>query len=289
MADPATSTTPTNTASKAPAAAKKKKPPVKRKKAAKSKSAAAATALLNSSAKAQYKKLLEEREAAINDAAWLSKAPSPNEENTTTDFSEKLKSPSFLDHDFEIVQKALLNNGLTMEDVTIESFDILLEQARRYAMVLITDAADYAIHCHGNEGITVADIELAREMQSDNCMGQSSSDNLEQLSRIANETNRKVLPPIPEHCYNGVVLPDLEYTLLGRTYDVVCRSDEKDKAADRKSSEDNDMMVEGHGAASRDQKGVPSFGAKRGSKQVQINITSTNLDGESKSQGMDTS
>ena len=281
-------------------ATKKKK--VRKKKPTAKKSNAANTAAINSAAREQYQKLLQKRNDSLHDAAWLSNEHSlpgsasaagavagagagdmsvtANATNGTRHAytsASNIVSPPFLEQDVEIVNRALVNNGLTMQDVTAEAFATLLEQARRHAMLLITDAADYALHSHGNETITSADLLLAKEMQGDDCLGQCNGENMEQLARIAKETNRRVLPPIPDHCYNGIVLPDLEYTLLGRTYDVVCRRDEEDIAKEKRMNNVNGMEgdLQGRsmgGGARRDEKGVhvPSYGAKRGAKQVQI-------------------
>ena len=163
----------------------------------------------------------------------------------------------------EIVNKALEHNGLTMEDVTVEGFACLLEEARRYALSIITDASDYAVHSHMTDSITPADLMLAKEMQEE-----MDVVTMEALARIAQETNRRVLPPIPENCYNGIILPSAEYTLLGRTFDVVCREDEpSEQEANGVTSGDNPKV---------DEKSIPipSYGARRGMKQVQISLQS---------------
>ena len=308
-----------NDAKTATATATKKKK-VRKKKPTAKKSNSANTAAINSAAREQYQKLLQKRNDTLHDAAWLSTEHSlpgsasaaaavgdgdgagaaagdisatGNATNGTrhscTSATNRVVSPPFLEQDVEIVNRALVNNGLTMQDVTAEAFATLLEQARRHAMLLITDAADYALHSHGNETITSADLLLAKEMQGDDCLGQCNGENMEQLARIAKETNRRVLPPIPDHCYNGIVLPDLEYTLLGRNYDVVCRRDEEDIAKEKRRNNVNGMEgdLQGRsmgGGARRDEKGVhvPSYGAKRGAKQVQIAFksqTPANVDG----------
>jgi hypothetical protein len=251
---PIPTATSTATASKASTTKKKK---VKKKKTSAKKSNAANAAALNTAARTQYQKLLKQREAKLHDAAWLSTVPPP----TFASISTKIESPSFLEHDVEIVNKALENNGLTMEDVTAEGFACLLEEARRYAMGLMTDAGDYAVHSHISDNITPADLMLAKEMQDDMDVG-----NMEALARIAQETNRRMLPPIPDNCYNGIVLPSTEYTLLGRSFDVICRKDEPIR------KETNETSVQ-----KIDEKSIPipSYGARRGLKQVQISLQSS--------------
>lgn len=193
--------------------------------------------------------------------------------------STKIESPPFLEQDIEIVNQALENNGLTMEDVTAEGFACLLEEARKYALSLITDAADYAMHSHSSDTITPSDLMLAKEMQDD---GMDVVD-MEALARIAQETNRRMLPPIPDHCYNGIVLPSTEYTLLGRAYDVVCRPDDEEEGEDgaggkKRNNHETVRHEMGMGMSKKDEKSIPipSYGARRGMKQVQISLQSSN-------------
>jgi hypothetical protein len=303
---------PANVAEQKPTTSKKKK--VRKKKPSSKKSSAANTAAINSAARLQYQKLLQQRNDSLHDAAWLSSAPSPadgpgaiansnmssnipmngnangnatnNDNPSAYANTDNIQSPPFLEQDVEIVNRALIGNGLTMADVTVEAFATLLEQARRYAMLLITDAADYAVHSHGNRNITSADLLLAKDMQGDDCLGQCYAENMEQLARITKETNRRVLPPIPDHCYNGIVLPDTEYTLLGRAFSVVCRRDEEDIAEEQKMNGASGLGADAQvmslvGGGRRDEKGIPSYGARMGSKQVQISLKSQPGKGDS--------
>ena len=261
MTSSSLSKTPANSSAKASTTSKsattKKKKPTKKKKASAKKTNATNAANLMSAARTQYQKLLKQREAKLHDSAWLSTIPSPS--TTTISISNKIESPSFLDQDVEIVNKALKNNGLNMEDITTEGFACLLEEARKYAMEIITDASDYAMHSHGTDNITPADLKLAKEMQDE-----FDVDSMDALAKIAQETNSRMLPPIPDNCYNGIVLPDPEHTLMGRSYDIVGRKDEE------RPKETNALNVQ-----KIDEKKIsmPSYGARRG-KQVQIALQS---------------
>jgi len=190
---------------------------------------------------------VQEREATFHDSAWLSTVPSLSSLSLPLYKNGALSSPSFLEDDIELVQNALGANGLSLEDITSQAFGCLLESVRKFALELITDAVDYSMaiddddddggNDHSKDGgsvqggdaesammmeeITPADLQLALEMQDDNQV--NSGENLYHLTQIADEVNRSVLPPIPDYCYNGIVLPPPEYNLLGRTFDVVSR------------------------------------------------------------------
>jgi histone H3/H4 len=172
-------------------------------------------AVLTRKAKSLYEKLQQEKNAAFHDAAWLSTIPTQPHHPLNT------YSPSFLEQDLDIVQNALKANGLSLSDVTAQSYGCLLEAARKFALELIDDAADYAM-LSSTEEITPVDLQLALDMQKDYHV--NSPESLDHLTQIADETNRSILPPIPDNCYNGIILPPPEHNLLGRTFDVVSRS-----------------------------------------------------------------
>lgn len=242
----------------------KKKP--KKKKPSSTKSSA------QMAANVSLQKLIRERELKKHDAAWLSTIPDPN----STQDPYAVESPSFLENDVEIVRNALHKNGLPLSGVTVEAFDCLLEEARKYAMELITDASDYAMHSHGTEAISPADLQLAKDMKDEerNIHGQH---NLDALAAIAHETNRRPLPPIPSDCFNGVVLPPIEYTLLGRSFDVVLSKRNRSLSLDGKGNADHNMTTTESVAPSVTS---AAYGAKRGQKQVQINLTGAGSRGE---------
>jgi histone H3/H4 len=236
----------------------KKKPKKKKPSSAKSSAQMAANV--------SFQKLIRERELKKHDAAWLSTIPDP----TLSQDQYAVQSPSFLENDVEIVKNALHKNGLPISGVTVEAFDCLLEEARKYAMELITDASDYAVHSHGTEAISPADLLLAKEMKDEerNAHGQY---NLDALAAIAHETNQRPLPPIPSDCFNGVVLPPVEYTLLSRSFDVVLSKRNRSLSLDGKQKNQHDIIPSTESI-------VPSvastaYGAKRGQKQVQIHLT----------------
>jgi hypothetical protein len=277
----------------------------RKKKHVNKKSSAASTGALYSAARLQYHKLLKRRDAELNDRVWLSNEPLPFQNRrveklngsanpftaaeasltatttTATDIGSTIKSPSFLEQDVEIVYRALFRNGLNLGDVTIDAFDALLEEARKYAMELITDAADCAAYSHGNDIITPADLVLAKEMETDE--GCFALENMEEISKKSKEINKIALPPIPDNCYNGIVLPDLEHTLLNRAFDVVCRRDDdlpmehENKISSTGSKKDAKNLQSMLGSVGGLRSGrnmkeneMSAYGAKRVSKQMQI-------------------
>ncbi|KAL7541338.1 hypothetical protein ACHAXR_011964 [Thalassiosira sp. AJA248-18] len=148
-------------------------------------------------------------------------------DDTTTTNNNKSNNPSFLMDDVTIIENSLKANGLTRTDLTPKAYACFLEQARRYALELLADAQDYAIHAQRNTipALLPADILLAVEMREDGGGGgggvQSTLPSPQQISDLASEVNRAPLPPIPINCYNGVALPPVEQQLTARTYDVV--------------------------------------------------------------------
>lgn len=118
----------------------------------------------------------------------------------------------------QIVEAALEKNGLTRSDVTPQAFACLLEQARRYAIEILSDSQDYAFVANRTE-ISKADLALANEFRPDHAA--SITTQLPKLNLLAQTINRIPLPPIPTQCYSGVILPSKRYQLTARTFDVV--------------------------------------------------------------------
>jgi len=133
------------------------------------------------------------------------------------------KHKGFLMDDVTIIENALKANGLSRADVTPKAYACFLEQARRYALELLADAQDYAIHAQRNTLPTLLpeDLHLAAQLRGDLHGIPSSLPNFEELSEFASEVNRVPLPSIPTNCYDGVVLPPVEQQLTARTFDVV--------------------------------------------------------------------
>lgn len=144
-------------------------------------------------------------------------------DDTTTNKS----NPSFLMDEVAIIENCLRANGLTRHDVTPTAYACFLEQARRYALELLADAQDYAIHAQRTTlpALLPADLLLAAEMREDGGGGaQGVSSTLPtpvEIADLASEVNRAPLPPIPTNCYNGIAMPPAEQQLTARTYDIV--------------------------------------------------------------------
>jgi histone H3/H4 len=125
---------------------------------------------------------------------------------------------SILPEQATIVESSLKYNGLSRSDVTPQAMACLLEQARRYAIELVSDAQDFAQVANRSE-LARQDILLAYELRADHPVAISTQ--LPKLNLVARQVNQVPLPPIPAQCYNGVLLPPKEHQLVARTYDVV--------------------------------------------------------------------
>lgn len=122
----------------------------------------------------------------------------------------------------QVIENAIRQTGLHKSDLSPQAMACLLEQARRYALELLTDAQDYA-HvasvAHPAQDISKADLLLAAEMRADHPVAISSQ--LPKLNVTATRVNRVPLPPLRSHCFSGVVLPPTEHQVTGRTFDLI--------------------------------------------------------------------
>lgn len=129
----------------------------------------------------------------------------------------------------QIVEAALSHHGLNCSNVTPQALACLFEQARRFAQEIILDAQDYASMANRSE-LTKADLTLASDLRADNPTSAATLRQLPKLNMVAQQMNRVPLPPIPSHCYSGVVLPTKSQQLTARTYDLVSASHIKQRA-----------------------------------------------------------
>ena len=209
-----------------------------------------------------------------------------------------------------LLNNALSYNNLTSSSLTREAYTSLLEQARRYALELLVDAQDYAMHASRNSvaSLTPSDLLLAAEMRGDVNGIPSTLPRYEEMAEYAEEVNRKPLPPIPVDCYNGVALPPVEEQLTFRTFDVVNGARVAQKmmkggdlplasvevglvkrpsitAVDAVLAKKNDgAAVLPKGANADPKKSLPSYGAGHG-RQIAIHLKS----GEEKSSSLESS
>lgn len=238
--------------------AKAKKPSRKKKTTSKSSGAAATQAILNSARAAQLDLAKQKAQGAAkrSDPLWYrieDVLPVVSEGNAMT------SSTSILPEQVQIVETVLGQNGLNRSDVTPQAMACLLEQARRFAHELITNAQDYAYSANRAE-VTRADFLLASEMRADFKIGVSTQ--LPKLNLVAQHVNRAPLPPIPTQCYSGVLLPPKEHQLTARTYDIVSGAQVTQK------------MIQKIPEAPKRRKsssGQPSYGAARG-RQIPIKL-----------------
>jgi hypothetical protein len=198
---------------------KKKAAVVRRKPAAAPKASTSVTNQIYAAARAAQVDLANQRNDAAarrSDPLWYRAEdvlPSVADETVMAEMHAKV-----LPEQVQIVEAALGHNNLTRADITPQAFACLLEQARRYAMDILTDSQDYA-YVAGRTEIAKADLLLANEMRPDHPI--SITTQVPKLNLLAQTVNRVPLPPIPTQCYSGVLLPSKQHQLTARTYDVV--------------------------------------------------------------------
>jgi histone H3/H4 len=178
--------------------------------------------------------------------------------------------PGLLAEQVDLVEAALQRNHLTRSDVTPQAFGVLLEQARRYALEIVADAQDCAYAAHRHE-ITRADLMMALELRTDHANTHTLVE-LQKMTLVAHNLNRIPIPPIPQHCYSGVLLPPKPHQLTSRTFDIITGAQTaqkmnqplpspRNKKNTTKSSSNNNK----NSASSKTTtKNTPSYGASRG-------------------------
>ena len=126
--------------------------------------------------------------------------------------------------DVSAIDAALAANGLTLHDITPKAHAALLEQARRYALELLSDAQDLAVHAGRSSvpSLEPRDLLLAAELRGDGPGVPGTLPSFRDVADVADEVNRStVLPPVPAGLYGAVALPPKGEQLTARTWDVV--------------------------------------------------------------------
>jgi len=202
---------------------------------------------------------------------------------------------SFLNDEVQIIDDSLRLNGMTRADLTPQAFVCLLEQARRYALEIIADAQDYAYHSNRHD-IQSSDLLLAVEMREDKSVA-TCLPPVNDLYGLAEEINRVPLPPIPTHCYNGVLLPPQEHQLTARTFDVVSSARVAQRmekggplptiassvistggtSAGTSGAGTAPLHLTSEGGSGKRKRTASSYGANRG-RQIAVNLKSMNTD-----------
>jgi len=265
---------------------KAKKPRAKRKptnkqstRAPNSPKAASNTVSSQAHAKAQLRVIQENRDVKFHDGAWLVPSsfevshipPSKNMDdgnNLSVANAYGGSFSSFLEEERSIIGRALHNNGLNQLDISSKGIGCLIEQGRKFVLELLADATDYA-GCDGNmQDLNSADLMLVSELRED-----GNEKNLDiSLVQHANETNKRLIPPIPSQCYNGIVLRKNEpHTLLDRTFDIIPSSTDLN-THELKQAEERYKPIDSVQTVKKN-KG-PSYGASKG-KQIEVTIKST--------------
>ena len=235
--------------------AKPKKPSRRKKPAPKASSAASTQAIRNDGRAATTDLALQRAQAAArrSDPLWYRiEDVLPAAQEGTAMSSKK----GILPEQTQLVDTALLHSGLTRADVTPQALACLLEQARRYAQELIADAQDYAVN---RTELSRADLQLAADMRADYPVAISTQ--LPKLNLVAQQVNRAPLPPIPSHCYSGILLPPKEHQLTARTFDIVTGAQVAQKMVQKAPEPPK----------KRQSSTTPSYGASRG-RQIPIKL-----------------
>ncbi|KAL3923940.1 MAG: hypothetical protein SGILL_001350 [Bacillariaceae sp.] len=169
-----------------------------------------------------------------------------------------------LPEQIKIVEAALEKNNLARPDVTPQAFACLLEQARRYAMEVLTDSQDYAFVA-GRTEIAPADLKLANEFRPDHPMAVSTQ--IPKLNLLSQTVNRVPLPPIPTQCYSGVLLPPKHHQLTARTFDVVTSAQTARRMVQAAPPPPHKVKT----AKKKSDKNRPNYGASKG-RQISVKL-----------------
>lgn len=293
----ASATSKKKTATKATGAGTKPKKKVVRKKPASPappKASASVTNQIYAAARAAQVDLANQRNdaaARLSDPLWYRAEdvlPSVADETVMAEMHAKV-----LPEQVQIVEAALGHNNLTRADVTPQAFACLLEQARRYAMDILTDSQDYAYVASRTE-IAKADLMLANEMRPDHSI--SITTQVPKLNLLAQTVNRVPLPPIPTQCYSGILLPSKHHQLTARTYDVVTSAQTAQRmvqaaptlpstSTTNTPGGNKNSSIGSSGKAASTSKPKPSYGATKG-RQIPIHLKGNDEGGPT---AMDTS
>ena len=119
--------------------------------------------------------------------------------------------------EFHALENALRNHGLSRPDVTPQAAACMLEHIRRYRQEIMSSAKKYA-DAAGRTEVAKADVQLAAELRHDHPVALAAQ--LPKLNFVAQQVNRKPLPPIPD-TFSGVKLPPPPHQITARTYDVL--------------------------------------------------------------------
>ena len=147
------------TVTKATGAGTKAKKPARKKKTTTKPSTSGANNQIYAQSRAAQQDLAAQRNAAairMSDPLWYKLEdyvlPAVEKESVMSEISAQI-----LPEQVQIVEMALDKNNLTRADITPQAFACLLEQARRYAIDILSDSQDYAFVANRVE-ITKADL-----------------------------------------------------------------------------------------------------------------------------------
>ena len=214
-----TKKSPSKTATKASGAgtqAKKKSNAAQRKRKPTNSTSAASQQLIANDARAAAAHLSQEQANSLakrTDPLWY-RMEDVIPANMTANDAKK----TGVVEEFQALEKALHRQGKTRADITPQALACLMEHIRRYRQELVAAAKKYA-EAAGRTEVTKPDLQLAAELRHDHPVALSSQ--LPKLHHLAEQVNRKPLPPIPDVSYSGIKLPLPQYQVTARTFDVL--------------------------------------------------------------------
>jgi Transcription initiation factor IID, 31kD subunit len=139
---------------------------------------------------------------------------------------------------------------------------------------LVADAQDCAYAAHRHE-ITRADLAMALELRPDQANTHTIGE-LQKMTMVAHNINRIPLPPIPQNCFSGILLPPKPHQLTARTFDIITGAQ---TAQRMKQTLPVPKKKAGAGAGSATTSAVsttnnPSYGVSRG-RMIPIHLNAT--------------
>lgn len=304
------STTPSSTTKKSTTKKRKKKPSGSRSNSASNKAQDQAAILRNGEkAKIELNQLRKNIQDRKNDLAWTSQEYISN----PLDLIQFSYLEERYPNEAQLVDNALRHVGMTKDSVTAQAYGCLLEHARMYTNDLIQDAMDMAMHRTGYDDDNETsgeqnnnDIELeARDFKAavqfrnqdeptsntsatvDGGIISSCLPPRDSLFLLASDVNKRPLPPIPQNCYNGIVLPPQypssqdnpsnSHLLINRTYDIVSSSqllaeyNDQNKGVKDSLNEGEEKNAGQSDSTTDKQNKISSYGATKG-PQIDVNI-----------------
>eukprot|EP01084_Bolivina_argentea_P166806 289573_1 len=154
---------------------------------------------------------------------------------SNTSLYSSSKSSNDPTSEFEVLR---MLSSLGIDDYDPQVLSLLIDRTHMYAASLLYDAKDYSVHA-GRSQIDISDIRMATE---DRRFG-LPTDALprEDLVQLANEVNRRPLPPVPNEF--GVRLPPCELQQTADLFDILPGTEAMPVRQKAPNKDENDETV----------------------------------------------